>query len=386
MAIDHLDTIHQEMPEVFKQNEIPEIIEEGFVILPIGDPDQLVDTSFSNNPSMSDDDPDLDISAWEIEASDLINTESRLPDLTSNIAGAIGGTYPGSPVTITDKSKMPPPEWLAFYLPFHYYYRDWWGVYLIAEGVQWLAEEIVRRSKGAVPNHRAWQAARLFLYHHEAFHHKVECFGLRLETTHREALYKKGFEDLYKRTLGTDQCLEEGLANASALAGVWKTMGDHEIHHALEGYVKDSPPGYRMGNKFQKGFENFRADFAEMNQNVCFPHLPPRDPGMWLASSYMFTGISNIKSRVNYVVKKGSPLLARLRYRPLLPPRKIISKLNKLVGVSLHRNGGNHDIYRATNGCTFPMPRHAKDLKKGTLRSILQQCGLQMGLEEFQQY
>ena len=59
---------------------------------------------------------------------------------------------------------MPPPDCHAFYLPFHYFYPIWWGVYLLYEGVLWLAHEIVRRSGNEVSPRQAFEAARLFLY------------------------------------------------------------------------------------------------------------------------------------------------------------------------------------------------------------------------------
>ena len=36
-------------------------------------------------------------------------------------------------------SPYPPPDALAFYLPFHYFHPVWWGVYLLLEGVERLA-------------------------------------------------------------------------------------------------------------------------------------------------------------------------------------------------------------------------------------------------------
>jgi hypothetical protein len=75
---------------------------------------------------------------------------------------------------------MPPPDCFAFYLPFHYYHPTWWGVYLLLEGVLWLASEIVRRAGGRVSMKDAVCVARMFLYYHEAFHHKTECFATRI--------------------------------------------------------------------------------------------------------------------------------------------------------------------------------------------------------------
>ena len=59
-----------------------------------------------------------------------------------------------------------------------------------------------------------------------------------------------------------------------------------------------------------------------------------------------------------------------------LTPRDAINKIKKLKGLTLHRHGGNHDIWRTDDGRTVPFPRHARDLSTGTLRSILKEAGI----------
>jgi predicted RNA binding protein YcfA (HicA-like mRNA interferase family) len=315
----------------------------------------------------------------------LIEPGASLPDLSQLIVQMLGGAHSGAPLPYTDRGKMPPPDCLAFYLPFHYYHPTWWGVYLLLEGVIWLAGEIVRRSGGSVSNHRAMQSARLFLYYHEAFHHKTECFATRLELTHRTPFYKTGFERLYQKTFGTEGCREEGLANASALADSKKRLSDPVVDNALEKYVLDSPPGYDQGVRMRRDFQTERCAFAEENQRICLPHLRGKHPDVWRTTPHMFDGIANIKSRVNYMVPRSSPLAARLPFRPLLPPMKLVKKLTELANLEFVRNGGNHDIYRTPSGRSIQIPRHARDLGRGLVRKIIREAGLEMGLEEFLQ-
>ena len=98
----------------------------------------------------------------------------------------------------------------------------------------------------------------------------------------------------------------------------------------------------------------------------------------------MFDGITNIKSQVNYIIPRGSRLAKRLRFKPLLPPNKLIKKLRDMVGLELVRHGGNHDVYRSAAGKQTTIPRHPKDMKTGTMRSILRELGIPGGLEQFQ--
>ena len=231
----------------------------------------------------------------------------------------------------------------------------------------------------------AVRAARLFLYHHEAFHHQTECFATRLELTHRRPFFKTGFERLYQATIGTKACLEEGLANANALEKVRKAMKNPEIEGALVSYVRDSPPGYDQGELFRPDMLAVRCQFAEENQNLCLPHIARKNPDVWRAAPQMFTGIANINARVNYVIPRNSPLLQRMRFRPLLTPRQLITKLTATAGLEFIRHGSCHDIYRARNGANIEIPRHPRDLGAGLIRSILKRAGLAMGLTEFLQ-
>jgi predicted RNA binding protein YcfA (HicA-like mRNA interferase family) len=202
-----------------------------------------------------------------------------------------------------------------------------------------------------------------------------------MEITHRVPVYKTGFSSHYKSTAGTDDCLEEALANAEALKKV--TGFPRAVSEALEKMVLASPPGYRRGVEVKQNFTDFRNQFAETNQRVSFPHLPHKGHSAWGAATHMFDGINNVKGKVNYLVPRSSHLLSRLRVQPMLPPRKLVKKLADLAGVTFKRPGGNHDLYQTRDGHVFPIPRHARDINRGLLRGILRQCGIEMGLDEF---
>jgi hypothetical protein len=76
-------------------------------------------------------------------------------------------------------------------------------VYLLLEGVLWLASEIVRRAGGPVIRKDAISAARMFLYYREAFHHKTECFAARIGN-HSTKQVSSGFSPLLARaSVGT---------------------------------------------------------------------------------------------------------------------------------------------------------------------------------------
>jgi hypothetical protein len=327
MSIEHLDTLHTELPELFQDRELAPFWDDDLIIVRVDDPEYVTvgeEQAIHLEPiSEAHAKPRTD--NIEELAMGSILPGAPFPELSPIILDVLGGAHGGGPIPYDDRNKMPPPDCLAFYLPFHYYHPTWWGVYLLLEGVVWLAGEIVKRSGGKVSHRRAIQAARLFLYHHEAFHHKTECFATRLELTHRKPFYKTGFERLYQKKFNTVDCLEEGLANASALIDTHEKLKDPSVKPALEGYVLESPPGYNQGVRIRGNFLPVRCAFSEENQQICLPHLPPKNPEVWGAAPHLFDGIANIKSRVNYVVPRTSPLAARLPFRPLLPPSKVQS-------------------------------------------------------------
>jgi predicted RNA binding protein YcfA (HicA-like mRNA interferase family) len=383
MSVEHIDIVHKQLPELFATKELPENWDEGLIIVPVPDVELIAEPE-PLGLAKAPDDPREDNEADMLDRfGEYMDEGVSTPVPSPEIVQVLGGTHGGSPLPYTDDSKMPPPDCLAFYLPFHYYHPDWWGVYLLYEGVLWLRDEIIRRSSNEVGPRQALQAARLFLYYHESFHHKTECFATRLELTHRQAFYKTGFEKHYRQTWGTIDSSEEGLANATALKETWKKLRDSKVDKALAGYVAECLPGYDQGNKFRRVFENIRCQFAEKNHHVCLPQLPSKDPEIWKTAPHLFHGIANIKSRVNYVLPRNSPIAARLPFRPCLPPKKVVKKLQEMVGLERVREGGNHAIWKTTDGRIVEIPRHARDLGRGLLRSILRQAGLNMGLEDF---
>lgn len=393
MSIEHLDTLHRELPELFQDRALAPEWDEDLIVVRVGAPEsvvsfppQTVNTFAAANELGEPTQAVLEEMAAEAAAG-AVGAHSKPPPFPPGIVEALGGAHSGGPISYDDTTRTPPPDCFAFYLPFHYYHPTWWGVYLTLEGVVWLAGEIIRRSEGKVSPETAVQASRLFLYYHEAFHHKTECFATRLELTHRRPFYKTGFERLYQKTFMTDECLEEALANAEALNKRSDLQRDPAADQALEGYVLDSPPGYNQGVKIRKEglLAAVRCDFAEKNQHICLPNLPTKHPDIWRTAPHLFDGIANIKSRVNYVVHRDSPLTARWRFRALLPPGKLIRKLKQVAGLEWVRNGGNHDIYRTRNGQTIPIPRHPGDLGRGLIRKILRESGVKMGLQEFMQ-
>lgn len=87
----------------------------------------------------------------------------------------------------------------------------------------------------------------------------------------------------------------------------------------------------------------------------------------------------------NYILMHGDRIMASLKCmeKGSISARETIKRLERLVGLRWCREGGNHAIWKTTEGHVVAIPRHARDLRAGTLRKILKDAGIRMGLEEF---
>ena len=312
---------------------------------------------------------------------------------TPRSAPTFGGEgHPGATVPYDLSKYVPPPDFLGFYLPFHHFFPVWWGVYLVAEGVEYLARFIAHRTEGELEWEECVAAARVFIYGHESFHHAVECFATRLEVTHRKPLYRTGFRNLYRSASGTDHWMEEALAGAHGVRKVQSTLfrankdKAYAARSALGDYLSRCPEGYRraMDYFYDKPFLTARAEFAEECQVWALPHLPPKDPSVWNCFPHAFSGISRVNSRVNYVVRRDSALFTRINEQGyLLRYRDVEERLRQLAGCEQVRQNGSHVIWKKPDGGTFPVPRHPRDIAKGTLKKIISQAGLDLSVSQF---
>lgn len=394
MAIDDVDVLRTELPEVFEDKALPTTWDDTWHVIQSSDADELgLDEMWQQDDPQQLDQGD----SWERWTEN--NPEAT--GLPLPIGMEWPGDFPGKPriwnreeseVSKKGHPPCPPPDCFAFYLPFHYYHPHHWGVYVLAEGVIELGSYIRWASNRQINNTDACKVARLFLYGHESFHHLTESYATRLEITHRHPLYKTGFESEYKRTFGTDACLEEALANSHALRTVWPKIKKHPhaklIRFALSQYVESCPPGYRLGVKYSKNaaFVRERCRFAEQNHNAGLPAIGKKGLEIWKAFPAAFNGISRINSRVNYLVRRNSPLARRLKLDArYLKYREVEKKLKAANCVFVRPGKGSHLIWRGPTGATQPIPNHPGDVNRNLIQGIIKRLGLKMSLEEFLQ-
>jgi predicted RNA binding protein YcfA (HicA-like mRNA interferase family) len=407
-AVNELGTLQVELPQLFNNKNIPEGWDEDYVIMPAPNPERIpgnpdfndrIDNAHSQNdkgPIYTNvyDDPNP-IQVYENENEPFYDKETLQRIIKDNPIYDVFGnqTHAGGLTRPNPKYPVTPPDALAFYLPFHYYLPDWWGIYILAEGVELFALHLMFYCKAYLKFNEAKAIARFYLYHHEAFHHKTECFATRLESSHRIPLYKTGFEKLYQKTVMTNHCLEESLAEATALDKVRAKLKNNndvrlpQIMDALTTMCRMSPPGYKQGpDMIGANFTPNRHKFSEKNMQECFPKIPSANASVWEVSNHMYHGISNVKSRVNYIIPKSSPICKRIPgIRTRMSPREIRKKLQKLVGIKkMQERTGRHPMYQTNQGKRVPIPEHPGDIHTGTIKSIIKLTGLNLSVREFQ--
>jgi predicted RNA binding protein YcfA (HicA-like mRNA interferase family) len=375
---EHIGELKDELPDLFKDLPLPNIDWDGHDIYDT-DPNGTILDGIDIGGII---DEQGDYPIWP---RDNINNGTSFPS-----GSRVGNNraYGGSLQDFEPNAgAYPPPDCLAFYLPFHYYYHRWWGIYILHEGLEYLAEFIYKHARPRPDLDLAWKAAHIFLYYHEAFHHRTECFGTRFELIDRKPHYIGGFQDLFDKTYGTDECLEEALANATAAIEVSNKLNHSGINDALLEYMRGMPPGYRRADEFieKSNFNGGRNLFSELNRAECYGVKPKKSTDFWSAVGYHYNGNTNINSRIHYLVPKGSPINRRIGgSRPAISPRRLEKKLKELVGLKHHRSGSRHEIYISDKGKIVPIPRHSKDLKKGLIMGILKELGIHMNWEQFQ--
>lgn len=305
MAADHIEPLRDYAPELFSQGELPN----GFDTWDVRE--KSIEVSFESD-----------------ESEGLFDIEVDFRDSDDHLAYSTTGmnqdgwqvTTPHGPADSPD-SPVPPPDAAAFYLPFHYFGKELWGIYVKRSGVENYSQalrEYALRDGHKLDELLSAKIAMEFLYFHELWHHKVECFALRLEVTHRRALFIAAFEDYYRYSHDKGWP-EEALANAYAFREVMDRikLPRHEknvVERALRNLMADMPPGYRDANRYltSEQWTQGTNSFAETHNRFIVPI--EKESGIWNSFQHEFNGFLKVGSKFRYILTRDDSLFRRERY------------------------------------------------------------------------
>jgi predicted RNA binding protein YcfA (HicA-like mRNA interferase family) len=291
--------------------------------------------------------------------------------------------------------EFPPEEVLdalAWYLPIHYF-GPAWGIYIREDAILDLASMILGRldpwDRGNLQIVQATvQAALTILYLHEAFHHKVESFAVRLEVVERGRRYLRYQRNVYQPLSGSDDQLEEGLACAEMI----RRLGEPTYRRGLPDSVRRAtveflrdwiprlPPGYRQGVSLAEP-ESYEAARAQLSSQLQEGRpYTSRNADDWALVPHSYRGFFNWKTIVHVIVPIGTAPIVPWFATPI-PGLSVSSRdaerVVRSAGYELVTGGkGSHLKYRAKGRPMVIIPDGRKDLSLRVLKSIAESLNL----------
>jgi hypothetical protein len=304
-----------------------------------------------------------------------------------------------------------PAQWdtCAWYQPLHFFGSDW-GIFIREECAFRLAIEIAkhtnalgfksergnaiaRQSAGKqVPSYWNLSNAEIFLraaiivlFLHEHYHHRIECLGIRLHVITQSPLYGAYSKTVYKPALGTDDLLEEALANASMYLrlaeGTYQKLMPASVREGLRRKLRTSfpydPPGYRKAilyldqGKFNAG-ENILQGYVRETSTK-----PVQPDWHWENAPRMTQSFLNIKSNIYTVVPRGQRAVLSPNVMPLSCSKDQLVRLCKRMGYEvLHNRGaGSHTVMSKAGSAGIVTIPDRKDVSIGVIKNTLVTIG-----------
>ena len=178
------------------------------------------------------------------------------PDLDlDELDGPLSDALPLGHQQIRESVQQKGVDALAWYQPFHSYGRRW-GIYLLANGIAYVAHEIMLAHRAGSTTFRRRDAVRAAieaLLRHEESHFEVEVYASGLEVNLCRPVYLP-----YRRYFGRtgDFCREESLANRRMVDHGWAKkphLGGHVTKDAIEALADMGPRDYSLWREYVAG-------------------------------------------------------------------------------------------------------------------------------------
>lgn len=281
----------------------------------------------------------------------------------------------------------------AWYQPIHFFAYDW-GIFVREDCMLSLAKRIARRADWTRVNADKMRyrfalaptfirAAFLVLYYHEHFHHRVECLGLRLHVVLQRPRYPNYTTSVYKASRGTDDLLEEALANAHSYLAILFYRGPclpPSFREAIRTHLLDdfpsNPPGYRRAvhyltrPSFDDGENLLQGQVNEAALTPTQPHWH------WNVAPRLTQSFFNIKSNIWTVVPTGTSPILPTSALPYTCSTADMAKIYKAAGYMEDRTAGKGSHIKLKKPGKRPMILpNRKDLSPGVLNAALKELG-----------
>jgi predicted RNA binding protein YcfA (HicA-like mRNA interferase family) len=317
-------------------------------------------------------------SLWEVDWAQVLDPEREADD-------RVPDEYADRQIS---EASRPSAGWdvCAWYQPIHFSRLDW-GIYIRAECLESIAFQMAPYLFGhssRLDGRMWWQlkrAAFLTVFLHEQYHHKVESFAIRLAVADRRAFYPLYSSTIYSPARGSNDLLEEALANADSYGRLdeptyKRALGSHVfgVRHYLRDEFAAAPPGYRRAATLLD-----RRDFLTLENELCdqvHRGLAPASATAqrWRLASHMTRAFYSVRSETYVIVTGGG--------RSPLPGRPALSMSSAQVERLLRREGyapvpgrGDHMKWERKGSPTIVVPKR-RDLSPGVLADVARKLGL----------
>ena len=269
-------------------------------------------------------------------------------------------------------------ECTGWYQPHHFYSEDAWGIYIDAprldETACSIAEDLRTGGMRRPSNALAAKLALMLVYQHELFHAKVEAALTWLELQALQPKFRRYQTQVYNALKGTDDHLEEALANfsawawlnADAIVAQFTGQLSHDerqvVGRVVNHHLDLSPPGYRLwpdGHRLAT-WRTLATQMAQGAPKLSSPGhgLPiesmlkgplPFDYRLWDDVPCRFVGPGRIASAMF-----AAPATLNLPQR-----QEVRNVMQRHFQYKLIRRGGkgSHEKWRHADGRMFPLPR-----------------------------
>jgi len=257
---------------------------------------------------------------WDMYGDDWV------PEFGQDFLSALEKALSQAPPTETEIAQMAEANrWdvCAWYEPIHYYGSDW-GIYVRMDCILSQALRVARFLRKPAPPSRSLaralvRASTYAYFLHEQYHHKVESLAIRLQVVERHPIYIPYTNHVYLPAQGTDDQLEEALANADIFRRLptdpyeaWiSSLVVKATRYYLSATFPHEPPGYRKAVSYL-GVTLFEAGENLLHSRVHEATLKPTQPAAdWLIATRLMQSLFRVTDNIWLLVTPGG--------RPMLP-------------------------------------------------------------------
>jgi predicted RNA binding protein YcfA (HicA-like mRNA interferase family) len=324
-------------------------------------------------------------------------------EFVDDIASALGDKREleiGRRHTLPSSASETPWDLCAWYQPIHFHPSDW-GIYIKEDCLLRLAvaialsvdQQAYQAEKAASRQAKYWRlgdagvfarAAFVLLFLHEHYHHRIECLGVRLHVVTRKGLYVPYVRGVYSPSKGTDDLLEEALANACMYLRIdeatYKDCLPQTVREAMKALLRSrfpyEPPGYRLAVNYLDQ-PRFDAGENRLQGWVRETSMSPVQPSWeWDVAPRMTQSFLHIQSNIYTVVPRGRKHHLPTTYFPYSCSTEQMVSICRKRGYQEVPGGGKGAHRKFTKAGAPPVilpPR--KDLSIGVIKNTLAAIG-----------